>query len=240
MRKVWQTILVLSWMVVCFILFFPPMVLFPTVDWRLRMAHAFARSWSRGVLWLAGIKLVVEGREHLKAPAIFLFNHTSNLDFLINASFVPSSSLVFGKRELGRVPLLGWVWLLSGHPLIRRDDRDDWQRKLDWVATRLKTNRYATIVAPEGKRNHGGGLLPFKKGPFHLALQSGAPIVPCVLQGAAPCWTSKGMFPGTIRVRVLPPMRTTTWTPETLDERIEEVRQLYLGALGSEASPVSA
>lgn len=240
MRKVWQAALFFLWMFACFVVLFPPMVLFPTRAWRLRMAHVFARTWSRGCLWLAGIKLEVEGREHLKVPAIFLFNHTSNLDFFVNSIFAPYGTLVFGKRELGRVPMLGWVWLLSGHPLIRRDDRDDWQRKLDWVATELKTNRYATIVAPEGKRNHGGGLLPFKKGPFHLALQSGAPIVPCVLMGAAPLLTGKGMFPGTVRVRVLPPMRTTTWTPETLDDRIEEVRRLYLDALGPQPSSAAS
>jgi putative phosphoserine phosphatase/1-acylglycerol-3-phosphate O-acyltransferase len=197
------------------------------------MAQAFARWWSRGCLWAAGIRLEVEGREHLAAcPAIYLFNHTSNLDFFVNAVLAPPRCLVFGKRELGRVPFLGWVWLLSGHPLIRRSDRDDWQRKLDLVASRLKTNRFRTIVAPEGTRNHGAGLLPFKKGPFHLALQSGAPLVPWVIRGAAPLMDRRGVHPGTIRVTILPPIRTNTWTPEDLDARIEEVRERYLAALG--------
>lgn len=234
MRKAWQGTLFFLWCFALFLVFFPPLVVFPTADWRLRMAVLFARYWSRGCLWIAGIRLVVTGRERLRPPAIFTFNHASNLDFFVNAVLAPHGSLVFGKRELAKIPMLGWMWLLSGHPLIRRNDRDDWQRKLDLVSTRLRTGRYATIVAPEGTRNRGGPLLPFKKGPFHLALQSKAPIVPWVLRGAAPLLTSRGMFPGTITVDILPPISTTDWREETLDEHMAQVRRVYLEALGEQ------
>ncbi|MCO5171187.1 MAG: 1-acyl-sn-glycerol-3-phosphate acyltransferase [Planctomycetes bacterium] len=234
MRKLWQAIASILWLVACSIVFFPPLLLFPTPAWRLRMAILFARWWSRGCLWLAGVRLVItpEDRARLRPPAIFTFNHASNLDFLINAVLAPHGSLVFGKRELARLPLLGWMWLLSGHPLIRRDDRDDWQRRLDEVATRLRTGRHATIIAPEGKRNHGAGLLPFKKGPFHLALQSRVPIVPWVILGAEHLLTPRGILPGTVRVRVLAPIPTTDWTLERLDEHVDALRRLYVEALG--------
>ncbi len=234
MRKAWQGILFFLWCFALFLVFFPPAILFPTADWRLRMAVLFARYWSRGCLRIAGVRLVVTGRERLRPPAIFTFNHASNLDFLVNASIAPHGSLVFGKRELAKLPLLGWMWLISGHPLIRRDDRDDWQAKLDLVATRLRTGRYATIVAPEGTRNHGGPLLPFKKGPFHLALQSKAPIVPWVLKGVAPLLTRRGMHPGTITVDVLPPISTADWRDETIEEHMQALRRVYLDALGEQ------
>lgn len=237
MRKALQTTFATLLLVVCFVVFFPPMVLFPTANWRLRMAIYFARVWSRGLLWFGGVRLVVKGREHLRLPAIYTFNHTSNLDFLINASIAPHGSLVFGKRELARIPLLGWVWLLSGHPMIRRDDRDDWQAKLDLVARRLATGRYATIVAPEGTRSHGKGLLPFKKGPFHLALQSKAPIVPWVLEGVLPCMDARGLHRGTVTVTILPPIPTTDWTAEGLDAHVEAVRDVYAKALGVAPAP---
>lgn len=232
MRKAWQATLFFLWCFACFVVFFPPAVAFPTPDWRLRMAILYARWWSRGCLWIAGVKLVVTGHEHAKVPAVFTFNHASNLDFFVNACLVPHGTLVFGKRELGKVPLLGWMWLISGHPLIRRNDRADWQAKLDLVAGRLATGRYATIVAPEGTRNHGAPLLPFKKGPFHLALQGKAPIVPWIIRGAAPLLTRRGMHPGTITVTILPPIPTTDWREETLDEHVAHVRRVYLEALG--------
>ncbi|MBX3471975.1 MAG: 1-acyl-sn-glycerol-3-phosphate acyltransferase, partial [Planctomycetes bacterium] len=237
MRKAWQAAASSLWLVACFLVFFPPLCLFPTRAWRLRMGVLMARWWSRGCLWLAGVRLEVapEDRARIRIPAIFTFNHASNLDFLINAVLAPYGSLVFGKRELARIPFLGWMWLLSGHPLIRRDDRDDWQRRLDEVATRLKDGRHATIIAPEGKRNHGAGLLPFKKGPFHLALQSKVPIVPWVLEGAEHLLTPGGIRPGTVRVRVLPPIPTDHWTAERLDEHVEEVRRAYVAALGPAA-----
>lgn len=238
MRKAWQAALFFLWCLACFVVFFPPAVAFPTRDWRLRMAILYARWWSRGCLWIAGVRLVVVGRERARVPAVFTFNHASNLDFFVNACLVPHGTLVFGKRELGKVPLLGWMWLISGHPLIRRDDRADWQLKLDLVAERLKTGRYATIVAPEGTRNHGGALLPFKKGPFHLAIQSKAPIVPWVIEGAAPLLTPRGMLPGTIKVTMLPPIPTTDWRDETIDEHMQALRRVYLEALGeTDAAP---
>lgn len=240
MRKAWQATLFFLWLGVCFLVFFPPLVAFPTRDWRLRVAIAFARWWSRGCLWIAGVRLVVVGREHARPPAIFTFNHASNLDFFVNACLVPRGTLVFGKRELGKFPLLGWMWLLSGHPLIRRDDRADWQAKLDHVAERLKTGRYATIIAPEGKRNHGGPLLPFKKGPVHLALQSRAPIVPWVIEGAGRLLGPDGISPGTITVTMLPPIPTTDWREETLDEHVQQLRRVYLEALGEAEAPAPA
>jgi putative phosphoserine phosphatase / 1-acylglycerol-3-phosphate O-acyltransferase len=239
-RKTLQIIAISLWCILCFVVFFPPMVLFPTVDWRLRMARAFARWWSRGVLLVGGIELTVEGREHLGAqPAVFLFNHTSNLDFFVNAVIAPHGSLVFGKRELGAIPLLGWVWLLSGHPLIRRKDRDDWQRKLDWVQERLSTGRYSTIIAPEGTRNHGAALLPFKKGPFHLAMQSKSSIVPWLILGSEGCLTARGLMPGHVTMKILPPISTADWTAENLDQKIAEIRTTYLAALG-QREPVAA
>src|SRR5690606_23903084 len=96
MRKAWQATLFFLWCFACFLVFFPPSVAVPTRDWRLRMAIVFARWWSRGCLWIAGVRLHVVGREHARVPAIFTFNHASNLDFFVNACLVPHGTLVFG------------------------------------------------------------------------------------------------------------------------------------------------
>lgn len=242
MRKLWAFGVGVFVMVALFVVAFPAMVLWPRRRWRQEVGRVYSRLWARACLWAAGVRLEVTGREHLVRPAVLTFNHTNMLDFFVNASFAPPGCLVFGKRELARVPFLGWVWFLSGHPMIARRERDKWQVLLDWVEGELRSGLHSTIIAPEGTRSGDGRLAPFKKGPFHLAARSGAPIVPCVLHGVADRRRGGRIVPGPVRVQILAPIPSTGWDPDALDEPIAAVRALYLEALGQSdaASPQAA
>ena len=234
LRKLVLAAFTIGSMAALFLIFMPVLLAWPTRRWRQNVSRVYSKWWSRSVLWAAGIRLVVRGREHLRTrPAVITFNHVSELDFFVCACLAPRDSLVFGKRELRRVPFLGWMWALGAHPMIQRDDRHQWQALLDDVQAQLATGRYCTVVAPEGKRTRDGLLLPFKKGPFQVALQSGAPVLPLVLHGVAPLMTrADGFKKGTIEVDVLPPIPTSGWSPEQLDLHVEEVRGAYLRTLG--------
>lgn len=210
----------------------PLAVLWPTLAWRNRLSllagHLAARVCER----LAGIRVVIaSGREHLALrPAIFMFNHTNSLDFFVNGLLARPGWLVFGKRELSWVPFIGWGWALGGHPLIKRGDRAHWELVLTRVE-RLLRRGWCTIIAPEGTRSRDGALGEFKKGAFHLALRSGAPVVPIVIRGAAPLFDGRGPLPGTIEVEVLPPVDSRDWTLERLDEHVATVRAQFARAL---------
>lgn len=211
----------------------PWLLLWPARARRARVAVAFARAWSRSVLALAGVRLTVEGQERLAArPAVILFNHVNNLDFFVNACICPPHGLVFGKLSLGLVPVVGWMWLAGGHPLVRRGTREQWQRVMDRVARRMLEDGGAAYLAPEGTRSHDGLLLPFKKGAFHLALATRAPIVPVVIEGVKALAGPGAPRPGRVTAKVLPPIPTTSWKEETLDAHVDEVRAVYLRALG--------
>lgn len=220
----------------------PAMALWPTLAWRTRVAHAYAAFVSRVALLAAGVRLEVSGREHLRThPAVFGFNHVSGLDFFIMSIVAPYGTLVFGKRELGRIPCLGWIWLLSGHPLIRRSERGQWQALMDRVEGQMRQGRFGALIAPEGTRARDGRLGPFKKGAFHLCLGSGAPFVPVVIDGVAALQAPVGPRPGVVRVRVLPPIPAADWREATLDEHVTAVRELYLDALGQrELTPAAS
>lgn len=235
MRKAFQAAVTALTCLLLFLVCFPAMVLWPTRKNRLRWAVRFSRWWSRAILWSGGVELEVTGREHLATcPAVFTFNHSSTLDFVANAALAPEHALVFGKAELSRVPIVGWIWWLSGHPMIRRGARDQWQTVLDGVAARLATGEHTTIVSPEGTRNRQGGLLPFKKGPVHLAIQGRCPIVPWVLENCPERLGRGGLTAGPLRVRILPPIPTDGWREETIDAHVEALRGVYLRALGLE------
>ena len=80
-------------------------------------------------------------------------------------------------------------------------------------------------------------MKPFKKGAFHLAMQAGVPIVPIVIHNSGDV-QPKGDFlyhSGTVHVDVLPPIDTSEWTVETLNEHVAEVRQMYLATLGQDS-----
>lgn len=238
MRKAFQATVTALTCLVLFFVCFPAMVLWPTRRNRLRWAVRFSRWWSRAILWSGGVTLEVTGREHTATcPAVFTFNHSSTLDFVANAALAPEHALVFGKAELSRMPFVGWIWWLSGHPMIRRSARDQWQAVYDGVAARLATGEHTTIVAPEGTRNREGGLLPFKKGPVHLAIQGRCPIVPWVLENCPERLGPRGLTPGPLRVRILPPIPTDGWREETIDAHVEALRDVYLRALGLTEAP---
>jgi putative phosphoserine phosphatase/1-acylglycerol-3-phosphate O-acyltransferase len=89
-------------------------------------------------------------------------------------------------------------------------------------------------LAPEGTRTVSPRLAPFKKGAFHLAIQAGVPMVPIVIRNAGDV-APKGDFvfrPATVDVEILPPVDTSDWTKDTINDHVLEVRNMFLNALG--------
>lgn len=220
-----------------FALLAPVALAWPTLAWRNRISLVAGRLLSRFTLFLCGVQVRYEGLEHLSEPAILTFNHTNYLDFLINSELAGSRCMVFGKRSLARLPFLGWAWALGGHPLIQRDQREQWLALLNDVAARLREG-YSVLIAPEGSRSRTGELLPFKKGPIHLAVASRRPIVPVVIEGGQALLEGQRLpLPGLVRVQVLPPLASDSWSLETLDEHLSELHELYQARLAAHAGP---
>ena len=88
-------------------------------------------------------------------------------------------------------------------------------------------------IWPEGTRSMDGKLIPFKKGFVHLALATGLPIIPVVIHGAHKRWPAKTMqfYPGEVRVKVLEPIPTDSWSKDTIDDHVAEVRKVMGSAL---------
>jgi len=101
--------------------------------------------------------------------------------------------------------------------------------------THLIEQGYSIMVAPEGTRvrDMTVPLGPFKKGPFHMAMQAGVPIVPIVIRNALDVGgrDAKLMRAGTVDIAVLPPVQTGKWSARTIDKHVAEVRQLFLDTL---------
>lgn len=135
-------------------------------------------------MWLSGIQIVVRGRERLDAKQTYIFmaNHVSNLDPPVLIPLLPKRTSVLVKRELFRIPVLGTAMRVGQLVPVDRRNRDAAVQSVRDAADVIRKGLDMTIF-PEGTRSRDGRLLPFKKGPFYLAMESGCPVVPVTIRG---------------------------------------------------------
>jgi 1-acyl-sn-glycerol-3-phosphate acyltransferase len=225
--------LVLTWGLLVTSLFLPVAVLL----WgNTSLSWAYARTLAWGALKLLGIKVEVEGREHLKTrPGIFLGNHQSNFDILFHGSVYPRHTVVIGKRELLKVPLFGLFFAATGNILIDRRDRSQAVAGLADAVSTLQQRSTNIWIFPEGTRSKGTGLGEFKKGGFHMAAAARAPIIPvvCAPVDAVLDVAGKTVHGGTLRIKVLPPISTLGVTEADLDGLRADVERKFRQTLAT-------
>src|SRR5579859_6816421 len=184
---------------------------------------------------LAGVRLEVHGAEHLAArPAVFLFNHQSQLDVLILAKLLRGGFTGVAKKELAHSPGFGLMFRLADVAFVDRQDSAQARKALGPAVQKLRDG-ISLVIAPEGTRSATPALGQFKKGAFHVAMQAGVPIVPIVIRNSGELmWRGAStIHAGTVQVAVLPPVATDGWDVAGLDERIREVRGQYLATLAN-------
>jgi putative phosphoserine phosphatase/1-acylglycerol-3-phosphate O-acyltransferase len=187
---------------------------------------------------LSGVTLNVIGEKNLWAarPAVFVFNHQSKIDPVIVSKLLYKDFVGVGKKEVAALPFADKLMEFGGAVLIDRADSVGAVAALKPLVNVIRDEEKSVIMAPEGTRTVSPKLAPFKKGPFHLAMQAEVPMVPIVLHDAIDI-APKGTFlyrPGTVTVEVLPPVDTSDWSAPTIDQHVAEVRGLFLSALGQE------
>jgi 1-acyl-sn-glycerol-3-phosphate acyltransferase len=143
-----------------------------------------------------------------RRPAIFIGNHTSLFDPPLMIATLPGRPVFLAKRELARVPFLGWVIWLAGFIFIDRGQHDAARRSIGKAVARIRAGQ-SIVAFPEGTRSRDGRLLPFKKGLFHLALEAGVSVVPFAICGGVEilpkgAWRVKG---GPYRIRLGAPLQ---------------------------------
>ncbi len=195
--------------------------------------NVLSPAWADVIHAFAGVKLNVIGEENLWAarPAVFIFNHTNNFDAFIMSKLLRVNFTGVAKKELETHPIMGPVGRMMKVAFI---DRGDAKKAIETMKSvvDLAKEGISIVIAPEGTRSQRG-LLPFKKGAFHMAMEAQIPIVPVVLRNAEDIGARDAIFmrPGTVDVMVLPPISVADWTRADLNERVEAVRDLYVATL---------
>ncbi|MDP3677454.1 MAG: HAD-IB family hydrolase [Novosphingobium sp.] len=196
--------------------------------------------WADSVLLASNVKLNVVGRKNLWAqrPAVFLFNHRNNFDAFFVGALVRTDLAGVGKAELKSNPITRMMAQLMPVAFVERSGGTAAEAaKALQPVTALIEQGYSIMIAPEGTRirDMTVPLGSFKKGPFHMAMQAGVPIVPIVIRNALDVGgrDAKLMRAGTVDIAVLPPVQTGGWSAKTIDKHVAEVRQMFLDTLES-------
>ena len=189
---------------------------------------------------LVGLKINVTGERYLweRRPAVFLFNHQSKADVIITSKLLRRDIAGVGKKEIAKYPLLGKIMEFGGTVLIDRENTASAIESMKPLVDVMKNEGKSVLIAPEGTRTVSPKLAPFKKGAFHIAMQAGVPVVPIVIHNALDV-APKGDFvyrKATVEVEVLPPIETSDWRKETINDHIAMVRGQFLKALGQDGA----
>lgn len=193
------------------------------------------RWWSKIVLTLAGVRIVVHNRELIAdaEPHIFVANHVSWFDIPAVASILKRGRFV-SKAEVFRVPLFGQAMSAVGMVPIERQNRKAAFGAYSEATKRIRAGK-SVVVFPEGSRGYEYALRPFKKGPFVFAIDAGVPVIPVLIHGTRGVM-GKGAFlvrPGRVNVHLLEPVSVKDMTYDDRDGLATEVRSRIAEALKS-------
>lgn len=206
------------------------------------------RVWSPVLLWAGGARLEVHGLEHLPAgqPVVFVCNHQSTLD--IPALFValPADFRFVSKKSLKYVPFLGWYMQMAKFVFVDRANRKAAVKSLEEAGAQIRGG-ISVALFPEGTRSEERTILPFKKGPFALAVKAGVPVIPVTIEGTGKIMpkNSWDITPGPVKVMVGAPIdpRPFGEDREALMRVVRDVmidQSLALGGPGGDREDVVA
>jgi 1-acyl-sn-glycerol-3-phosphate acyltransferase len=208
---------------------FPWTLLTRDISLLYRWAMAIIRIGFR----LAGIRVEAVWQVPIQPlqSCIFLSNHVSNLDPPVLVPLFPGRVSVFLKRSLMKIPILGYGMKLGNFIPVDRDGRLESAIESTEAAADVLASGIHVLSFVEGTRSRDGRLQPFKKGPFYLAMQTGAPVIPVSIYGTESMMRkgSLKIFPGTAHVIFHAPILPRDFASR--DDLMAAVRQAIAAGL---------
>jgi len=198
------------------------------------------KHWAFFFLKIPPVRLEVEGIEKIDPTKRYVIasNHLSQFDIPLLFSVLPVHGRFLSKKEVFKIPLLGRAMRTIGIIEIDRASGTSSRQAINEGVKLAADRGYSLIVFPEGTRSTDGDLLPFKKGAFRIAIDTGLPLVPVIIDGTELINSpgSKIFRPGTARVVICDPIETSGMTnrdnlndffrtvESTMNEKYEEMR----------------
>ncbi len=192
-------------------------------------------NWANFTVKILGLRVKYEGQEKIPREAcVFVSNHQSILDIPILLLGVQRSIGFIAKKELLKVPVIGF-WLQLGHcvPIDRENIREA-MKVINEGVENLKSG-YSMAIFPEGTRAKNGKIIEFKKGSLKLATKANVPIVPVTIDGAFKAYELNGKFKSAdVKVRFGDPIYPSALSKEeqnNLSKTVHDIIALNLNQL---------
>lgn len=190
------------------------------------------RAWARMALGSSGSDAVLHGLENVVPgrPFVLVANHVSWFDIFAIAAKLPVDYHFVAKKELERIPVFGLAWRAAGHISIDRGNRESAARSLRKAGEQMREQNSVVIIFAEGTRSRSGRLLPFKKGAFVLAAETGIPVIPTVVTGSYDIMRPDTFIvrPATIHVYFEPAIPSQG---ASVDELMQRTRAVFVARL---------
>ncbi|WP_286978144.1 1-acylglycerol-3-phosphate O-acyltransferase [Pseudomonas sp.] len=185
-----------------------------------------ARLYSIPALWILRINLKTEVSSLFakKRACVIIANHQSNYDLYVLGRVVPERTVSLGKKSLKWVPFFGQLYWLAGNVLLDRGNARKAKQAMQTTTETLKNRDTSIWVFPEGTRNPGQQLFPFKRGAFQMAIDAGVPIIPVCTSHYASTVKLGRWNTGKIMIRSLAPIETAHLTHSDMPALIEQCR----------------
>jgi 1-acyl-sn-glycerol-3-phosphate acyltransferase len=177
---------------------------------------------------ILGLELEVKGLEAVdrKTSYVFMANHLSFIDGPLLFTLIPQNVRVILKEVIFRLPVLGLGMKHVGFVPVDRKGKSGGQASISRAARQIKERGYSFLIFPEGTRSLDGTMGRFRRGGFYLALESGSPILPIVIQGTFEMMPKGEFFvkKGRIRVIFQQPIPVQGYDFDHLPDLMDKVR----------------
>jgi len=179
---------------------------------------------------LVGLKVTIRIPESAKnnGSVVYIANHQNNYDMVTTTGAVQPGSVTIGKKSLVLVPFFGIIYWLTGNILIDRDNKDKSKNTITDVVDQMRAKNLAVWIFPEGTRSRGRGLMPFKMGAFHTALQAGVNVVPTVISNTHEQVKLNRWDNGEVIVEMLDPIDITQYKKREIRRLMNDSYEIML------------
>jgi 1-acyl-sn-glycerol-3-phosphate acyltransferase len=201
--------------------------------------QALPRLWARAILWLAGIRVRVEGREKLDPGGTYIFaaNHQSQFDIPVLQGRLGFDFRWLAKKELFQIPVWGAAMRRSGYIPVDRGQGRAAFKSLDEAAKRVAAGT-SVVIFPEGTRSPDSLVKSFKAGAMVLAIKSGVPVVPVGISGTFEVLPKSRLLAqksGLVVVRIGEPIDTSGYSIKQKQELAERLQAEVAGLVAGES-----
>lgn len=196
-----------------------------------RMIRYFAVFWARINSFFTPMAVMINGREYIdpKQSYVIVANHQSLYDIYVLYGWLGMDFKWVMKKELERVPALGFACKVLGHIFIDRSNTENAVATINAAKEKIKDGT-SVVFFPEGSRSADGNIAPFKKGAFRMALDLGIPILPVTLSGTGAILPkgSMNLMPGTVGMTIHKPIPIAAYHEKNLKKLMEKTRAIIM------------